>query len=167
MTEIVMVRRAMKEIPSGAKEFQDRLKVVPFDTALALVAVWSGISAIFSASVQARLFNDTMPEAIAMAFNLVYIIGGLAVVSGTGWAYRNVQLSGWILIFTSLLVRIFALWSYGGFNPFVTASIAQALLFGPACIIRIITLLKRQVVILVDTRELEETGEHSVPSISR
>lgn len=158
-----MVRRALKEIPPGMRHFRKRLVIVPFDTALALTAVWSGLGAFFDASIQARLFNDALPDFAAILFNIVYIVSGLAVLAGIGWAYRNLEISGWILLLTSLIVRTISLWSYGGFNPFVTASLVQGAIFGTACEIKIYYLLKRKVIVLADSDSLVPTGEFHVP----
>ncbi len=155
-----MVRRALKELPIGFKEFHNRLIIVPIDAGLATMAILSGIMSFAGASLQSQLFNDAFPETAAALFNVFYIIAGFSVLGGIGWAYRNLETFGWILIITNLMVRAFVLWSYGGLNPFTFAAILQSVVFGGACLIKIYHLIKKKTVILI---KLPETGEHHVP----
>lgn len=144
-----MPMRSIREIPTGTREFILRVIVVPFEIAIALTAVWAGAAGLLTLSPSAAAFNATLPQWLVTMFNLIYVIAGLAMLTGVGWNYKNAEASGLILLITSLLIRAVALYVTRGFDQVTTNVIVQATLFGGAAVIRLgMILAKRQTVIV-------------------
>lgn len=143
----MVLRESIKQIPTGFKLFMHRWIITPFEVAFALVAMWTGLISFFNWTVAARAFNSALPTELSTLFNLIYFISGIFMLTGIGWAYRNVEAAGLIFLFTVLLVRVITLISMVGFTPETTSAIVQGLAFGFACIARLRLILKNQVLV--------------------
>lgn len=133
---------------SGAASMLKRHAVMPFETAFALMSIWSGLAGLFDWSLQSKTFNVSVNADLAMGFNVVYIVAGVSIFCGLGWAYRNLEAFGLILLFMSLVVRVVTTAALVGiFYPVVIGLVAQALFFCPACMWRFYSLWKGEIVI--------------------
>lgn len=152
-----MVFRTMKrEWPVGWREFRHNLAVLPYNVALALFSAWAGVGAFADQTVAARLFNDALPGVLADIFNVVYVVSGITIVLGIGWAYRNIEAFGLFLLVGVLLVRTAAVYAMFGYRPATAAAIAQSVIFGVATLARLTALIKGWSVVM-----LKETKVHT------
>lgn len=122
--------------------FFHRLTVLPFEAAIALASVWGGLASLFGLTISGQAFGTALPPNMATAFNLLYIISGLAILFGLGWGYRNLEACGLILLLTSLTVRSIALAVTFGLAPSIATMLVQAAIFAVATIIRLRTVFK-------------------------
>ena len=156
------MRRAFREFPFDVKRFMARQIIRPFDTAIALSAMWTGFMSFFNSAIAANLFSDAISHNVATIFNIVYVVAGFALWAAIGWGYRALESTALGMLLTSLIVKSIVLYAAVGLNQFTNASIAQSVVFGVACVIRIIILWKRYDLVLVSLDSATETGEHTV-----
>lgn len=132
--------------------FFRQLAVLPFESALALVSVWSGLSSLFGLTTAGQAFNAALPPWMVIAFNLLYVLSGLAIALGIGWGYRNLEACGLILLLTSLLVRGIAIvvtsWDTNA-SGVVAAQFSSAVFIG-ATLLRLMAIFHRATVIHVN-----------------
>lgn len=126
----------------AAKIFALRCATVPFQSALSILAIWSGFAGILGATIGAQLFQHALRSPLADVFDVLYILAGVMMFGGVGWTYRNVEASGLILLATTLAVRLVAYSVQVGWNDFSSLLIVQSLVFVVASAIRLTTLLK-------------------------
>lgn len=137
-----MMRNAIRQIPVGFRLFLNRCSIVPFETAVGVLSIWAGGVALLNATFVARTFNSSLPQVYTAAFNLVYLIAGAFIVTGLGWAYRNLETSGLIFLVTTLIVRVVSLVFIVGWMPETISAIVQGIVFGVAGGVRIRSLMK-------------------------
>ena len=137
-----MVLVTIKSIPVGWRLFRHRLVCVPFESSLAIVAIWTGATSLLEYSVAARAFSWALPQATVDIFNLAYVLAGAFVLLGVGWGYRNVESSGLLMLFTVLTVRVFSLMVLVGTTPETVTAIVQGLTFGLATLLRLYMIIK-------------------------
>ena len=145
--EDIMMRKALREFPIGAKLFWNRCSVVPFEASLGVLAIWTGSTAFLNWTLTNRVLVSALPDNMLRLLNLLYLISGIMIVTGVGWAYRNVETSGLIFLATSFIVRFVVLISIAGVNPETVGALVQTLTFGLACAIRIRCLLKNCILV--------------------
>lgn len=136
------------------KNFCARLAVVPFESAAAVIVIWVGIAAFFDVATAQRLFNASLPQPMAIGFNIAHIVSGFAVISGLGWGYRNLEMFGLILLLGALLVRVTALWNYAGLDPLVSSAIIQSAVFGISSLVRLKTLFQNRLNVLIHADDI-------------
>lgn len=149
-----MVQKALREFPEGFRMFVKRSTVCPFEVAIGLLAIWSGIFSLFDATVAARAFSAALPNPLVNMLNLLYILAGAFIVAGVGWGYRNIESSGLIFLFSILFIRVISLAFLIGFRPETTAAIVQGVIFGFACAVKLQAVLKRKIVISAKPEEI-------------
>jgi hypothetical protein len=142
------MRKTIRELPAGFRLFVDRARAVPFEIALGLVSLWSGAISFFGITLGAQTLNATLPPIMVSTFNLMYLLAGVFIIAGVGWGYRNLEASGVILLATALIVRAVAVVIGVGISPTTVTLIFQAAVFSAACLLRLISLLKHEIVIL-------------------
>lgn len=153
-----MVMRALSEFPEGLRMFIKRSTVCPFEVAIGLLAIWSGIISLFDVTVAARAFSAALPDHLVLVLNILYILAGTFIVAGVGWNYRNIESSGLIFLSSILIIRVISLAFLIGFTPETTAAIIQGAVFGFACMVRLKALLQRRVVISAKPDEIIGIG---------
>ena len=159
-----MVSRTLRRIPQGFHDFLHRLRVMPFESALAITTIFTGIAAFTDKSISSRLFVEALPLEIAVLFNVTHLLSGFSLFAAIGWGYRNLEAFGLLLLASSLFARLITLWVVAGWHPVTATALIQSLIFGLACLARIYTLFKRQDVTLIDLEVgvVDLTGEHQV-----
>lgn len=144
------VDQSVIEYPLQQKRiFFHRLTVLPFEAAIALASVWGGLASLFGLTTTGQAFGTALPPNMATAFNLLYIISGLAILHGLGWGYRNLEACGLILLLTSLTVRSIALAVTFGPVPSIATMLVQAVIFAVATIMRLRTVFKNGTIVQV------------------
>lgn len=149
-----MVMKSLREFPEGWRMFIKRSTVCPFEVAIGLLSIWTGILSLFDVTVAAKAFSAALPDPLADILNLLYILAGHFIVTGVGWNYRNVEASGLIFLFSILVIRVLSLTFLIGFTPETTAAIIQGVIFGAACMIRLKALLQHKIVISAKPEEI-------------
>lgn len=144
-----MNRPAKRILPDHLHPFLMRQSVAPFETAIAAVAVGTGILNFFGASIAAILFNSVLPAALITGFNIGYLLSGFAIWFGLGWSYRNLEAFGLILLLTALVVRAIALWATVGVSPITVTVFIQAVAYSIACTVRLYVLMKGRTVLMI------------------
>lgn len=140
--------KAIKELPAGARLFFNRCRLVPFETAISLWAIYAGMASFLNWTVASRALSTSFPSEVTQVLNLIYLVSGVLIFLGVGWAYRNVEVSGLILLASSFAIRIIVLLSVVGLaTPEAIGSMIQGLTFGLACIIRAGCLLKNHTLV--------------------
>lgn len=124
----------------GGRVFLTRLSVVPFESAIALSAVWAGTASLFGISGSGAAFNATLPHPLVVLFNIMYIVSGVVTVLGLGFGYRNLEGFGLVTLATSLAIRLIALAVISGVQPDTITAIVQAMIFIPASLVRLVSL---------------------------
>jgi hypothetical protein len=122
---------------AGFPAFRKRLEIVPFETALAVAAVWSGGSALLGWTVQGQALEAILPHWLAGIFSITYLLAGAGLLTGIGLAYRNIETAALVLLLSSLAIRVVAGYTVGGFSPAFVQGTVQAVVFIPACAFRI------------------------------
>lgn len=145
-----MVMRSLAQVPAGARLFCTRCTTVPFEAATAVLAVWSGVSAFFNLTVAATVVNMSLPGDLVTLFNLLYVLAGAFMLAGIGWNYRNLETTGIIFLFTSLLVRLLVLVAMAGVQLTILPALLQNLTFGAACGARLVFLLKHRALVVIE-----------------
>lgn len=138
------------DYPAQGKVFLRRLAVLPFEAAIAIASIWGGMSSLFGLTTGGQAFGASLPPGMVTLFNLLYILSGLAIMLGLGWGYRNLEACGLILLITSLLVRSLTVTVTFGATPLVIATVAQAVIFGTATILRLIAVFKNGTIVQVN-----------------
>jgi signal transduction histidine kinase len=131
-----------------------RSAIAPFEFALGLVSLWTGAISFFGITLGAQTLNQTMPPTVVAIFNLTYFISGIFIVLGLGRNYRNVEASGVILLATALVVRAIVVVIAAGVSAITITVVVQATIFSTACAVRLFTILKHKVLLLLDTETL-------------
>lgn len=142
--------KAIRAFPLGFTLFVHRCGVAPFEVAIAALSVWSGVMSFFNYTSVTRIVSSSLPDVFTIAFNLVYLVAGMFILTGVGWAYRNLESSGMILLATVLGVRVIALVVSVGYAPETTTAIVQGLTFGLASLVRLRSLLKNRTLVFAE-----------------
>ena len=142
-------KESIIEYPAPKQAFFHRLIVLPFESAIAIASVWGGLASLFGLTTAGQAFGTTLPQSLATAFNLLYIISGLAILLGLGWGYRNLEACGLILLLTSLTVRSIAFVVTFGLAPSIATMLIQAVIFIAAAIFRLRAVIKNGTIIQV------------------
>lgn len=137
------------EYPAPRRVFFRRLTVLPFEGAIALASVWGGVASLFGLTTAGQAFGTALPPNMTIAFNLLYILSGLAILFGLGWGYRNLEACGLILLLTSLTVRSIALAVTFGITPSIATALVQAVIFIAATAFRLRSIFKNGTIIQV------------------
>ncbi len=128
-----------------------RLKVAPFEGAFAAINIFMAISALTRPTVQGGIFNHVVGLQLSAAFNVGYVMAGVAMLIGIAFGRRELEGSGLILLAASLLMRTIAVgWVFGLMRAGVALYVVNGLLIG-AVIIRLISLFQRKTLIQVTT----------------
>jgi hypothetical protein len=140
------------EYPHPKKnQFFRQLAMLPFETAIALASVWGGVASSLGLTA-GQGFSATLPPLMVSAFNLLYILSGLAIVLGIGWGYRNLEACGLVLLTMSLLVRgIAVVVTAGATTPVLTAQFSTVVFIG-ATVLRFRALVQRAVIAQINGR---------------
>jgi hypothetical protein len=115
-----------------------------------VLAIWSGVSAFFNLTVTATVVNLSLPPDLVTLFNLLYVLAGFLMLAGLGWSYRNLEATGIIFLFTSLLVRLIVLVVMAGVQATILPAVLQNLTFGLACGARLVFLLKHRSLVVIE-----------------
>lgn len=144
--------KSVLEYPQQKRVFFHRLTVLPFEAAVALSSVWGGLAAMFGLTSTGQAFGTALPPNMTIAFNLLYVLSGAAILLGLGWGYRNLEGCGLVLLLTSLGVRAIALTVTFGFTPLISSVVVQAVIFIIAVAARLRTLFRNGTIVQVDGR---------------
>jgi len=142
--------RSLSQVPLGARLFCGRCAIAPFETATAVLAMWTGAISFFGVTLTASVVNTLLPEQLVILFNLLYVLSGAFMVAGLGWNYRNLEATGIIFLATSLLIRLIVLFVAAGFQLVILTALLQNLAFLIACGTRLVFLLKRRSLAIVE-----------------
>lgn len=137
------------EYPAQKRVFFHRITVLPFEGAIALASVWGGVASLFGLTTAGQAFGTALPANMATAFNLLYIISGLAILFGLGWGYRNLEACGLILLLTSLTVRSIALAVTFGVAPSIVTMLVQSVIFIAATVFRLESIFRNGTIVQV------------------
>jgi hypothetical protein len=133
-------------------QFLRRQSVVPFETALAAICVYSGIAGFLQFGLVNNIFSKMLGVVLANVFNSAYIASGAAMFMGVGLNRRNLEAFGVIMLAMSLVVRSVVVHHNVGFSPDVLNNYAFAAAFIVACAVRLWSLAKKQT--LIETTEV-------------
>lgn len=111
--------------------FTDR----PFKIALALFAIYSGISGLlnFGSSNEVFYYSVWYP----WAYNILFVASGLVVMTGVLMIKTNIEAAGLLLVVTSLTIRLSVILLSVGWKSEVHNMLAICIIFGAAALIRI------------------------------
>lgn len=122
---------------------------MPFETAFSLTIIWGGVTSFFNQTTAARMFNASLPPWVATTSNVVYLVSGLAILGGVGWAYRNVEASGLVLLLLTLLMRTVVVALRFGYSVQTSNTFATSLIFGACILVRLHTVLKGYSIVML------------------
>lgn len=138
--------------PAKTNSFYRQLAVLPFETAIGLVSVWGGLASLFGLTTAGQSFSAALPPLMVSAFNLLYILSGLAIMLGIGWGYRNLEACGLILLLMSLLIRAIALLVAVGLTGAVLSAQISSVIFTAATVLRLLVLFRNGTIVQINGR---------------
>jgi hypothetical protein len=103
--------------PKTWRAMLGNLRIVPFETVIAFYSAYSGVAGILEFGVANSIFSDSLGSGLVLIFNLIYIIAGMAMISGVALGRKDIESAGLILVITSILVRIIAIAVSMGISP--------------------------------------------------
>lgn len=118
----------------------------PFNIAVALWCVYSGVMGIFAVGPVADTFYRVLGN-FSVPFNVGFAIAGLSMYFGVALTRRNLEAFGLILIISSLAIRSTALLWAAGIDPVLLNQYVLNSLVVSAAIARLISLWKHYYVI--------------------
>lgn len=137
------------EYPGARSPFLGRLMVLPFEAAIAVSSATLGVASLFGFTAPSQAFGAVLPASMVALFNLLYILSGLCILHGLGWAYRNLEACGLILLITTLVVRVIMLAVTFGAAPSIMTALLQLIIFIAASITRLQALFKDNTIVQI------------------
>ena len=122
-----------------------------FEVVIAFWCVYSGVTSLFNFGIVSNVITNALGTFAAAAFNILFVISGVAIYYGIGRSRGNVEGAGVILLAMSLLVRSLATGWVLGLSPVIFNSYILNGTLIVACMVRLVLLIKVQ-------RELERNG---------
>lgn len=143
----------------GFRLFMGRQKLLPFNTYVALYAMWTGLAGLFNWSLSGTLFNASLTPDLAALFNVMQLVAGLLIFFGIGWESEHFEGLGLVLLVTSAVVRGIASATLIGINDSLAIGIVMnGILLIPACAIRFYALWKGE-------RTVSTASPHVITSV--
>lgn len=132
-------------------KFQERQNVVPFEAAFALFSVYSSLISILNFGVIPNIFNTILGKIFTTTSSTLFFIAGTCIYFGVGFARRDIEAFGILVIVACLITRMFLIGFIIGIDPIVFNNYVFNIIFIVACIIRLNTLLKKYVIIRLES----------------
>lgn len=124
-----------------------RVNTLPFETLLALLAVFSCIFGLLHVTSSTNTLDAALGEPLTVAFEIGYGVAGLLMLAGLGFGKGNLEAAGLIMLGSNGLVRFLALWAVVGFTSGVAMALFFYLLIVGACVARLRSILNREVIV--------------------
>lgn len=129
--------------------FWRRLQDRPFAAALGALLLTSPIITAAGASLTTDPLNHLVPSFLFYALLTMYGAAGLCLVLGIGLEKTNIEAAGCILAISGLAVRMIALFSVIGFTVPVLATTVFYVVFGGACVERLMQCIRGEHIVRV------------------
>ena len=136
----------MKNIKNKARIVFERVNTIPFETLIGIFAALSGLLGLLHIGLPNDILRELLKTWQVVAFNISYLIAGMAMVIGIGAARADLEGFGLGLVAMNVAIRAVASVVLLGFDQLVISSIFFNLLVIGACIIRIISLARNEVI---------------------
>lgn len=127
--------QALLELAS-VKSALARLQVVPFEVAIAAIALYAGVSGLFGVAASTDALAVLLPSWALVAFQLAYIAGGLGLLWGIMRGRAAPEAFGLVTVGTSIVVRSLAMFYFLGWDQRAVSALVPNALFLAACIVR-------------------------------
>lgn len=147
----------LRKLFTGFGIVYKRLSVQPFEAALALLTILSGILLLVRVGPPRTPSPVTalLPEPLVFAFRMFYFASGVGMFAGLGWGYRNLEAFGLILLLTSLGGFTLTMLVVIGFKPLILGSVIGAVVFGIAAVMRLMALLRGRFLLEIESVDLD------------
>ncbi len=113
----------------------DTLRDRPFKMAMALFAMYSGISGLIGFGASNEIFDAAVKY--SYVFNILFFMAGLGVLVGVITKKMNVEAAGLLLVSTSLMMRLMATLALAGWDQSAHNLLILSVLFSGASIVRL------------------------------
>lgn len=130
--------------------FWKRLAVVPFEALIGGLAMFSGTVALLGIGTSVDSLTLLLPEWLVQALNVEYILSGVALLLGLGYAKAGVEALGLILLGAAVTVRGVAVVQAAGIDWSVAALLALYFMIDLACVARLATLRRGDVLLKLE-----------------
>lgn len=125
-----------------------RHAIVPFETAIALLLIVSGIAGVAHVGIIDPV-SALLPSWEAAALNWMAVVTGMLMGAGVGLAARGSEMAGLLFLLAVILCRLILYGYYlGAHADFATTAVFDSAVIW-AAVARLITLRNRQVLIRV------------------
>lgn len=143
------------------KRFTGRLRVIPFEIAVGLFAMYGGLATLLGVSVGVdNTPGLTLPFWLVTCVAISHGLGGLGVVIGVGTGRRDIEGAAVAILGTSLLGRGLAIILGGGLSGQTTIAIVFYLVTTAACCVRLLSLNHNDVVLKISNNGTQ-LGPHN------
>lgn len=132
-------------------KFQERQNIVPFEAAFALFSIYSSLISILNFGVIPNALNNILGKVFTTIFSILFFVAGICIYFGVGFARRDVEAFGILVIVACLITRMFLIGFIIGIDPIVFNNYIFNIIFIIACIIRLNTVLKKYVIIRLES----------------
>jgi hypothetical protein len=113
-----------------------RLSVVPFESAIAVLVMYSGAVGLLRFGANSDPLTLQLP-ALLLTWTLgLYLVAGFALFLGVGLPHRGLEAFGLVVVGASLLIRTAALVTLVGLTAPVFNAIVTNAVFLLACLVR-------------------------------
>ena len=129
------------------KNCYSRQKAAPFETMLGFICIYGGLAGIFNFGIINNIFTSVISYPLLLLLNIIYLISGITIFTGLGLKRGNLEAFGLVILSTTLIVRTVLIGFLLGFNPIIINSYISNAAFVFACIIRIRTIAKNNLII--------------------
>ncbi|HWI47609.1 MAG TPA: hypothetical protein VNU45_05200 [Rummeliibacillus sp.] len=129
--------------------FINNINRYPFEILIAGLAIISGLVGLLHAGLQNNVLDKLLQSWQVVFFNISYLVAGLCLVAGLGIPRRDIEGAGLVLIIMSVVVRSFAELALLGINGLIVTSLLFNFMVIIACTIRILQLLKKEIIIKI------------------
>lgn len=134
--------------------FLRKLMVLPFEVLIAGFVVVSGALALLHiGGIGQDALSVQLPSWLAHTTNALYVLSGLAIVSGIGFARGDYEAAGLVGIASGAVIRGLALvWFVGWIAPIVVTLVFDAMIVA-ACGTRLVHIVGHKTVVLAELVE--------------
>jgi hypothetical protein len=136
-----------------ANNFFKRQGVVPFDTAIAFISIYGGITGLLGIGLLPSIYRSTLGPTLSIVFDVSFIVAGLVWFFGIGLGRGDLQTFGLVTIIASLFVRTLTVGFKQGLNPVVFNSYVTNAVFITACITRLMSLKHNKSIVQIEEIE--------------
>lgn len=140
-------------------EFLRRQSILPFETCFGFICIYSGFAGLLGYSAGSYAFRQTFGFKISLFFNITYLVGGIGLFFGLGFARRNLEAAGLIMIVMSLIVRLIIFHYLDVATMVLINNYAFSIAFIISSIVRAASLINRKVIVEVNEFRTEDPSK--------